>query len=289
MKLEIALGIAAIGFVGARSARVLAKESQPADVTSAPFAPSPDAAPFISLGYREVSADVLFVRLRGYFGDYQNTGDGMASLCEAIVALDPQEHYAYEFCARAMTLARQGVDQSIYLRAIALLERGIREFPSEWRFPNLAGQIYTQDLVTKDPAQRRAWDEKGTLLVESAIRKPGAPADLGAWAAVMRTKFGQTERATQGLRELLLVTTDEAARKALIAKLAEIEHQNADAVAAELLETRHEFDDVWKRDRPVLPATWYVLLGKRLQPGFDMASLATGGRDLVVTGSRDNN
>src|SRR5262249_1367279 len=151
--------------------------------------------------------------------------------------------------------------QAIYMRAIALLERGIREFPTDWRLPNLAGQIYTQDLVTTDPVQRRTWDERGTLLVESAIRKPNAPADLGAWAAVMRTRFGQHEGAVEGLRELLLVTRDDAARKALIDKLAELEEKDAEAVAAELLETRHRFDDAWQRDRPLLPATWYVLLG----------------------------
>jgi hypothetical protein len=27
----------------------------------------------------------------------------------------------------------------------------------------------------------------------------------------------------------------------------------------------------------------YILLGPRTQPGFDMTSLATGGRDLVTT------
>jgi len=296
MKLLAGLAIAALGFATARGARTLAKQQQPADLVEAPFAPSRSSAPFISLGYREVAADIFFVRLRGYFGDGHSDADAVASLCESIVELDPQRHYAYDFCARAMTLARTGVDQKIYLRAIALLERGMREFPSEWKFPNLAGQIYTQDLVTSDPKQRREWDERGTLLVESAIRKPGAPADLGPWAALMRTKFGQTERAAQGLRELLLVTNDAAARQALIAKLAELENANADAIAAELFETRRQFDSVWKRERPLLPATWFILLGARPRRDFDMTSLATGGRDLVVTESiekleppRDNN
>ena len=282
MKLLVGLAIAAVGFASARAARTLAKNQRPAEISEAPFAPARTSARFISLGYHEVAADVFFVRLRGYFGGYQNDADGIASLCEAIVELDSQRYYAYEFCARAMTLAKSGVDQSIYLRAIALLERGIREFPSDWKLPHLAGQIYTQDLVTNDPKQRRDWDERGTLLVESAIRKPGAPAELGPWAALMRTKFGQTERAAQGLRELLLVTSDTAARKALIAKLAELENKNADAIAAELLETRRRFDVEWKRERPMLPATWFILLGARPRLDFDMTSLATGGRDLVI-------
>ena len=47
-------------------------------------------APLLFLGYREVAADILFVRLRGYFGGYQNDAEGIASLCEAIVELDPR-------------------------------------------------------------------------------------------------------------------------------------------------------------------------------------------------------
>ena len=67
--------------------------------------------------------------------------------------------------------------QASYLRALAVLEKGITIFPDDWKLPYLAGEIYTQDLQTTDPAQRRAWDERGTLLTESAIRKPKAPVE----------------------------------------------------------------------------------------------------------------
>ena len=261
------------------SARAQLETSGVADV----FAPSPGAAPYLALGYREAAADVLFVRLRGYFGGFENTADSIAELCEAIVALDSRFHRAYEYCGGAMTLAKQGVDQSSYLRAAALLERGARAFPHDWRLPNLAGQIYTQDLHSDDPAQERAWQEKGTMLVESAIRRPGAPAQLAEWAAVMRTKFGQRERAIRELREILLTTPETAARKALIERLAKLQDQNADAIAMEIHEARQSVEREWRRERPAVPITWYVLLGTPLQPGFDMKDLATGGRELVAS------
>ncbi len=282
MKVAVALAIAAIGFGGARIARAIATQEAEQAGTSEPYAPSPSSAPYIALGYREAAADVLFVRLRGYFGDDHNTANGVASLCEAIVALDPRFFRIYDYCGRAMTLAREGVNQSTYLRAIAVLERGAKEFPKDWRLPNLAGQIYTQDLATDDPAQRREWDEKGTLLVEKALRKPGAPAELAGWAALMRTKFGQHERAARDLREVLLLTTETKAREALIKRLADLEKQDADELAGELYEARRAFNRDWTRDRPMVPPTMYILLGPRLQPGFDMASLATGGRDLIT-------
>ena len=82
-----------------------------------------------------------------------------------------------------------------------MLERGIAEFPDDWKLPYLAGQIYTQDLVTDDPNQRREWNERGTLLTESAIREPGPPQQAATWVAFMRTKLGQRDRAIKDLRE----------------------------------------------------------------------------------------
>ena len=80
-----------------------------------------------------------------------------------------------------------------------------------------------------------------------------------------------------------LTTSDEGARKALIQRLAKLEEQDADAVASELLAARKQFETEWKATRPAVPATWYVLLGPRLEPGFAMASLATGGRELATS------
>jgi hypothetical protein len=272
--------IAAIGL--ARTARTAAQEERGKDIPDAPSAPSAAAAPFVSLGYRELAADLLWVRLTGYFGGDHSTADAVASLTEAIAALDPQFERPIEWGARATTIARYGVDQRSSLRAIEILDAGAKRFPNNYRIPLLEGQIYTQDLQTKDPAQRRAWDEKGVLLVETAIRKPGAPPDAAEWAAVMRTRLGQHEHAVDGLREMLLVTADPKARDRLIAKLAEMDHADATQLRAELDAAFTRFTEAWKRDRHGLPATMYVLVGPRPAPGIDMTALATGGRDLVV-------
>jgi len=248
-----------------------------------PYAPAPDTAPLVALGYRELAADLLFLRLKGYFGGSESTANGIASLVEAIVALDPQYHRIYEWGARAITLAGRGVDNDAYRRAIALLEAGAQEFPDDWKLPYLEGEIYTQDLQTKDPAERRAWDERGTLLTESAIRKPNAPAEAATWAATMRTRLGQHQRAVDGLREMLLVTDDDAARARLLTKLADLESSSASELASELLDARKMFQSAWMAARPTIPASMYVLIGAPLSVRFDLGTLATGGRDLVGT------
>ena len=275
--------VAVVALAGARVAREAAEREAPRVLADEPYAPAPDTAPLVALGYRELFADLLFLRLKGYFGGSESTADGIAGLVEAIAALDPRFHRFYEWGGRAITLASHGVDNAAYLRAIAVLEAGAREFPDDWKLPYLAGEIYTQDLQTRDPAQRRAWDERGTLLTESAIRKPNAPIDAATWAATMRTRLGQHQRAVDGLREMLLVTEDEHARARLLAKLADLEHDAASEVAAEIQEARHRFEAAWHATRPAVPASMYLLLGRPLSPTFDLADLATGGRDLIGT------
>jgi len=285
-RLAVGFGlIAALALGAARIARDAAERAAPRRFADEPYAPAPATAPLVSLGYRELAADLLFLRLTGYFGGSENTTHGIAGLVEAIVALDPQDHRIYEWGARAITLASGAVDNAAYLRALAVLDTGAQQFPDDWKLPYLAGEIYTQDLRTTDPAQRRAWDERGTLLTESAIRKPNAPIEAATWAAKMRTKLGQHQRAVDGLREMLLVTEDDTARARLLTKLADLEHDSADELASELLEARHRFEAAWYGTRPAVPASMYLLLGAPLAPGFDLAELATGGRDLV--GSQD--
>lgn len=284
----VALVVALGALGGAQLVRGAAVELRPPALADEPYAPSRDSARVVSLGFNEVTADLLAVRLVGYFGGGETTGNGLISLVEAIVELDPQLRWIYEWGARAATLGKHGVDNAIYLRAAAVLERGAREFPRDWRMLNLAGQIYTQDLVTDDPVQRRAWDEKGTLLVEAAIRRPGAPSEIALWASVMRTKFGQRQRAIDELKEMFLVTDDTAARQKIIERLAKLVEGDQLEIAAEVLGEKQRFETAWRRDRPALPATMYLLLGpSKTAAPFDMTDLATGGRDLIELGDVD--
>lgn len=281
MRTLVAASLAIAAFASARAARVSARGLRPAELTATPYAPSPTSAPILALGYRELGADLLFVRMVGYFAAYDSAPADTAALAEAIVALDPRFRRAYELGATAMTDARRPPDRALQLRALALLERGMREFPTYWRFPNLAGQIYLVELQTEDPAQRRRWDEKGALLLESASRKPGAPADAALHAAILQSRIGERQRAIDSLREILLLTTDQRARKAILDKLAELTDDSSEELAAEIFEQRKRFEHEWRANRPAVPASMYVLIGARLRAGFDLEDLATGGRDLI--------
>ncbi|MDQ3341680.1 MAG: hypothetical protein M4D80_41550 [Myxococcota bacterium] len=280
MRTSACLLIAALGFGTAYLARRGASSDRAIDETEPPRTPSVAAAPFVSLGYRELLADLMVAQFRGYFGDGKATSQAMGDLAETIVALDPTMRRIYEVGAIAITAAPRGVTNASHHRAIKLLAAGERQFPEYWKFPNVAGQIYLVDLQTDDPKQRREWDLAGALLLESASRKPGAPAGAGMTAAFLQSKFGQRERAIENLRELMLITSNEAARKEILDKLSALSEDSQDEIAAELVIARKRFEATWKAERPAIRQSMYILLGRRLPRSFDMVDLATGGRDL---------
>ncbi len=273
---------ALLAIAGAQGARALARD-QEATIEPAPYAPSPGAAPFVSLGYREVAADLLFFRVVGYFGGRDYTSDGVASLLEAIEALDPHFRKIYEWGGLAILLAahKDKDGNPAILRAIALLEHGSKLFPDDYKMPEIAGEAYILDLQTKDDAQKRTWERKGMRLLEAAVRKPDAPAKSATWIAELHSRLGEKQRAIDGLREMLLITSDDQARQEILDKLAKLENADSTELAAEILEHRRAFETAWKHDRPYMSPSLYILVGPREKPGFDMTDLATGGRDLV--------
>jgi hypothetical protein len=271
-----------LGVIGAQGARELARAEHERDAVEEPYAPSPAAAPILSLGYREAAADVLFFRLIGYFGGDEATAHGVATLVEAIAAVDPGFYTIYEWGARAIVSVRHGLDSALALRAVAVLEQGAQRFPDDYKIPKLAGEILLFDVKPVTEAARRGYRERAARYLEAAIRKPHAPADAATLAADLRSKLGQRQRAVDGLREMVLITSDLKARAQLLEKLAALQQADEADIASELFEARKQFETEWRAERPSLPPTMYLLVGARVTPGFDLRELAAGGRDRVV-------
>jgi hypothetical protein len=264
--LAVAAGIACAGGAHGLGAAAHGERDRWPAVLDEPYAPSPAAAPFVAFGFREVAADLLWIRAIGYFGGDDDTADGVRSLIDAIVALDPHVWRAYSWGAIAVNNARGGDDNRAGLWAVDLLEKGMLQFPESWELPITAGQILVLDLKSDDPAQVAAWRDRGLLLLERGVRMPGAPEGLATLIAHMRTELGQHERAVTDLREMILLAKDERAKRKLIDKLASLEASSADDIRAELDRERRRFEERWFAERPELPATMYVLVGPRPVP-----------------------
>lgn len=247
-----------------------------------PFAPSPGSAPYVSLGYREMLADLLWIRAIGYVGGDDDRAAGTRALVEAIVALDPRFERVYPFTGAALSAMGTEPSEDDLLASIRLLERGMQEFPENCKLPLLAGQVYTVELVelTDDVPQIERWQLEGARYLERAVRIRGCPKDVATFAAHLRTKLGQREKAVRDLRELILYTDDPAQREKLVAKLAEIEEGDAAALAYELEMEKKRLDAEWLAHRPEVPPTMYLLLGPPLSPSFRLEDLAVD-RDLI--------
>ena len=300
-----ALAIAALLGAGARGLGWEAnhlRASWPQTVDP-PYAPSASAAPFLSLGYREALADLLWIRVLGYVGGDDDRASSTRQLVEAIVALDPRFQRIYAWGGLAMSALGTGATEADYLAAIDVLERGAELFPEDYRIPLYAGQIYVTNLASRatraaatteglgvvgatmhqlyaDGGWTRAWEKAGARWLERAVRVPGAPTNMATLAAHLRTKLGQRDQAIRDLRELILYTSDAAQRDKLVKKLAALQGQASEALDHELSVAAHRFQDAWDRERPELPPTMYVLIGPPLPTWFDPADLAVD-RDLI--------
>ena len=251
------------------------------EATRVPYAPSATAAPYVTLGYRELGADLMWMRTLAYLGDDIDTADGMRALVEATIALDPWFKRAYDG-GLAIESASKGVDNAAHLASVSILERAMVRFPSDWKYPYSIGQIYLVDLITTDPAEKRAWTERGLAMLERALRLPGTPAQVAALAAHLQKTLGRREAARQLLWDKIALTNDPSQRRILIRDLAELEQRDATELAIALYDERQAFEREWRAARPLLPALLYVHLGDRRDPYAPPAALATD-RDLLGT------
>lgn len=247
-----------------------------------PWAPSPEAAPFASLGYREAMADWMWIRTLVYVGGDDDQAHATRQLVESIVALDPHFRRIYAWGGLAMSAVGTGATEADYLAAIRVLERGADLFPDDWRIPLYAGEIYVTDLHSDDPEKTRAWQAAGARWLERAVRVPGAPKTTATLAAHLRSKLGQREQAIRDLRELVLYTNDRAERDRLVKKIAALAGEQSDEIDHELDVAAKRFQAAWDHDRPELPPSTYILVGPPIAPWFDPDALAVD-RDLIGT------
>lgn len=279
MKL-VSLGpaVLAVGLVmGARAMGEAANDVRATwpKAAEAPYAPSPGAAPYVTLGYRELATDLLWIRALAYFGaDEQASSDGVRDLVTAMNALDPRFEEVYVWSSLAMQSIAMQIDNDDLLGALVILERGMREFPDRYELALRAGEIYAFRLQTDDPAQKRAWKEQGARLISRAVRLPGAPKGIGTYVAHLESELGQRDKAIRDLRELIAYTNSPTDRAKLVKKLAKLTEGSSDSIAHELDVERARFAAAWRRDRPELPATMYLVAGPAIAPWFDPAALA---------------
>jgi tetratricopeptide (TPR) repeat protein len=276
LRIAAALSAAAFFWLGARQLRARAIDERagwPATADRLTL-PPPGTARALSLGYRELFADVVWTRALVYYGSSWG-GDGDLSqveqLADLIIDLDPRFEPAYLWATYAVLYRTGEVTQAEYRSSVHYLELAMERFPDNYKHFWTAGTRYYLNLQSDDPHVTRFFRERGAQLIEQAMEKPNAPTELATIAATMRSKLGQHERALDTLRHMIAMTDDDAARKQLLARL----RKESPDVADELAAARRALEESWQRDMPAVSLDFYILLGPPPSPTFDLRELTT--------------
>ncbi|RMH45020.1 MAG: hypothetical protein D6689_00895 [Deltaproteobacteria bacterium] len=244
--------------------------------------PPPSAAPVLAMGFRELAADITWARATVYYGSARPGDPGsylyLDRFIDNILALDPKFRRPYLWAAYAVTYKHGNITAEEAKQSLHYLERAMKAFPDDGEFYWLAGIRLALYIKGETEEETRRIRQRAAELIEQAVRKPNADPTWATIAADLRSELGQREQAIRELRELILITDNEAARQQLLARLERLVH-SVD-VANALERAAHEFEEEHQRYLPYAPATLYVLLGPPPPKGIDFARLATE-RDLI--------
>jgi tetratricopeptide (TPR) repeat protein len=156
----------------------------------------------MSIGVEGLAADIYWIRTVQYFGrKLVDSGKPLSSaatkdlrmallapLLNIVVTLDPQHIPAYRF--GAIFLPERDMPA-----AIALVEKGIRENPNEWRLYQDLAYIYWQAGNASAAGVQADNYEKSAYWFEKGGDAPGAPWWMRDLAGLMKIKGGSREAA----------------------------------------------------------------------------------------------
>jgi tetratricopeptide (TPR) repeat protein len=166
------------------------------------YLPSGKTVKRLSLGYSSLLADIYWTRAVQYFGtrhiQRSRRYDLLAPLLDITTDLDPHLIVAYE--TGSIFLSQQVPDGAGQPdKAVALVEKGIRENPAYWRLYFSLGFIHYVDRHDYKAAQQAF--QKGSEV-------PGALPWMKVMAARMAEKADETETALYLWKTIYETTTD---------------------------------------------------------------------------------
>lgn len=178
----------ALVFASARSVEELSTEKRRLEVL---YLPSGEFLDQASLGYRNLAADILWVKAVQYYGGYRLGCNDLAlfsHLVDVITDLDPQFIFAYLF--GGLVIAE---DLGYFEEGMAFIKKGIENNPTDWWLVFELGflnYVYARDFET------------AAHYFELASRLPGADEIAKRFAAFVSARAGHTQTSIAMWEEL---------------------------------------------------------------------------------------
>lgn len=203
MKKIIPISVLIVGFALLYPLQQWIDKTSPRDVISdETLYLSGETVKRLSLGLEGLASDIYWIRTVQYFGrkvidsgEPLSAGatkdirmDLLAPMLDIITTLDPHQIRAYRF--GAIFLPERDLPA-----AIALLEKGIRENPDQWRLYQDIGYIYWQAGNNSTGEKREDYYKKAADWYEKGSQLPGARWWMRDLAGYMKITGGSREAA----------------------------------------------------------------------------------------------
>jgi tetratricopeptide (TPR) repeat protein len=192
-------------------------ETARSDTPSTEYVYLPDARflRIASLGHSAAVADILWFRTISYFGGHYRTDRSypwLTKMCDLVTDLDPQAFAVYRFAGVILPWEANRPDDGI-----ALLEKGLLQFPDSWDLHWLLGFNY---YFFKDDLQ------KASSHLTRASQLPGAHPVVARLAAIIYAQTESPAAAASFLQQLAETLPDEATRRIVGQRVGELQLAN---------------------------------------------------------------
>ncbi len=243
------------------------------------YLPPPDQLVMGSLGYRELLADLIWMKALIYFGSEIVHRGGVKNLyayTDAMLALDPHFKKVYRWVASAAIYRTGDVTNDDIRKAIAYLERGITVFPDDGDLAWDLGATYAYELAPMlvGDDERAEARRHGLVYLQLAALRGAGPAWLALSAAGQLSRLGKTEQAIKHLQDVYATISDDSMKQQVLARLGQL--RNA-SYAEAFQRTAQELEAARMKNFPYVDPSLFMLLGKR--PPFDATALLLRGFD----------
>jgi hypothetical protein len=151
----------------------------------------------VSLGYNQITSDMIWFSAVQYYGGYRKGDHDLAyfnGLIDLVTDLDP--HFIFPYLFGAVVMSQ---DMDSFESGIQLLRKGMHHNPTAWELPFEVGFLSLVDQRNHDMAAR---------YFDLASRLPGAPDRTRRFAAFVYSQAGHDDLSIRMWEELKETTTE---------------------------------------------------------------------------------
>ena len=266
--LFLSLAIATTGHLLA--ARTRAKIPPEDDIL---FVPSSESLTFLSLGHRELLADLIYLRAVIFFGNatlVTKSFDGLVPMIESAIQLDPHWKTPYRWGGTATMYNGLPITPVGVLESNRFLREGVARFPDDWEMPFMLGCNLLFEMHSTEAAEKAKLTAEGASYIQRSSLVSGSPPWAALLAATILRKEGMEDAALRHLEQVYYSTTSEKTREEVRNRLLSL--KTTIDFEREKKE-RAAFEARWRATLPFVPETMFVIMGAPAATRLDWHAL----------------